>query len=203
MRKKIRFFRQHTSETCGASCALMILDLYRKVQYPTEKQELKLYEIYRFRAFRGITGAALARCLAQNNLDVRLIHSAEQMLENRNGYFEPDLYQSLRDEYSAMLDSCAHLIDVRNGADITCESLIRELDEGRQLILECVVPGNADGVHTEVLHWILVYGYEDGEFLACDPLCSKIRLTEEEIAHDMDTPIGKILISVGKPDPGV
>jgi len=37
--------------------------------------------------------------------------------------------------------------------------------------------------------------------LACDPLCSKIRLTREELSHDMDTPIGKILISVGQPAP--
>ena len=198
MRKKIRFFRQHTMETCGASCVLMILDLYRKVQYPTEKQERKLYEIYRSRAFCGMPGAAIACCLSLNDLDVRLIHSSEQMLENRDGYFDAGLYEKLREEYSVLLSLCDQTVDVRNGVDITCEFLKRELAEGRQLILECIVPGNADGIHEETLHWIVVYGYADGEFLACDPLCSKIRLTEEEITHYMDTPVGKILVSVGE-----
>lgn len=28
MRKKIRFYKQHTMETCGSACMLMLLDLY-------------------------------------------------------------------------------------------------------------------------------------------------------------------------------
>lgn len=47
MRKKIRFYKQHTLESCGAACMLMLLDLYRKVEYPTPKQERKLYSLYR------------------------------------------------------------------------------------------------------------------------------------------------------------
>ena len=66
MRKKIRFFRQHTMKTCGPSCMLMILDLYRKVAYPAAKQEAKLYNLYHSPAFLGTTGAAIADCLSKN-----------------------------------------------------------------------------------------------------------------------------------------
>ena len=43
MKKKLRFFRQHSMETCGISCILMALDYYGKVKYPTVTQERRLY----------------------------------------------------------------------------------------------------------------------------------------------------------------
>ena len=58
MRKKIRFYKQHTLESCGAACMMMLLDFYRKVEYPTPKQERKLYSLYRSQAFLGMNGAA-------------------------------------------------------------------------------------------------------------------------------------------------
>lgn len=202
MRKKIRFFRQHTLETCGPSCALMLLDFYRKVKYPTQKQERKLYGIYRSRAFPGTSGAALACCLSRNNLDVRLLHSSERMMENKNGYFSDPLYHALLEEYHAALASCRERISVRTGVPITCAFLKQELNRGRQLLLQCIIPGNADGIHEETLHWVVVYGYEGDEFLVCDPLCSKIRLTSDEAEHYMDTPIGTICLSVGETSSG-
>ena len=36
MKRKVRFFRQHSLETCGISCMLMVLDAFGKVLYPTE-----------------------------------------------------------------------------------------------------------------------------------------------------------------------
>ena len=198
MRKKIRFFHQHTPETCGPSCALMLLDLYRKVKYPTPKQERKLYGIYRSRAFLGTSGAALARCLSRNALDVRLIHSSEQMMENKNGYFADSLYRALLEEYREALASCEGRISVQTGVAVTCDFLQKELNEHRQLLLQCIVPGDADGIHNETLHWVVIYGYDGDEFLVCDPLCSKIRLTSDEVEHYMDTPIGTICLSVGE-----
>ena len=65
-------------------------------------------------------------------------------------------------------------------------------------MLECIIPGNADGLHDEVLHWILIYGYEGEVFLACDPLSAKIRLKSEKLENYMDTSIGKICIVVGE-----
>ena len=99
MRKKIRFYKQHTMETCGAACMLMILDLYRKVEYPTPKQERKLYSLYRSEAFKGINGAAIANCLSRNHLEVSLLHSSPQLMENRDAYFPEELFaRSFRTE---------------------------------------------------------------------------------------------------------
>lgn len=198
MRKKIRFFKQHTMETCGAACMLMILDLYRKVEYPTPKQELKLYSLYRSRAFKGMNGAAIANCLSKNNLQIALHHSSHQMMDNRDGYYSEELYEALLEEYRADAGKCAGRVRLTTGAVITCSTLRQALDAGRQIILQCIVPGNADGIHDHALHWVVVYGYEGEDFLVCDPLSSKIRITAEALESYMDTPIGRICIVVGE-----
>ena len=78
------------------------------------------------------------------------------------------------------------------------DTIKAELFKNRQVIVETIVPGNADGVHDHVLHWILVYGYADGEFLIVDTdYEKKTTLTKGELEAFMDTPIGKIIISVG------
>ena len=197
MRKKIRFFKQHTMETCGAACMLMILDLYRKVKYPTPKQEMKLYSLYRSSAFKGVNGAAIANCLSRNHLEVTLVQSFRQKMDNRDDYYTEELYEALQGEYEAALDKCRDRIRLVVDADITCNSLKQELNRGKQIILQCIVPGNADGIHDHTLHWIVVYGYEKEEFLVCDPLSSKIRITAEALENYMDTPIGRICIVTG------
>lgn len=198
MRKKIRFYKQHSLETCGPACMLMLLDLYRKIEYPTPKQEMKLYSLYRSKAFRGVNGAAIANCLSKNNLAVHLVHSSSQMMDNREEYFPENLFAKLLTEYQAEIEKCADRIRISTGADITCATLRQELDADRQIILETIIPGDADGIHDHVLHWILVYGYEGDSFLACDPLSEKIKMTATELEEYMDTPIGKIYIAVGK-----
>ena len=196
MRKKLRFYRQHTMETCGPACMLMLLDLYRKTQYPTPKQEMKLYGLYRSRAFKGTRGASIALCLARNGLDVHLVHSSSEMLDNRDGYYTDELYSALLAEYQAEVEKCKGKISLFTGVEVTCGTLRQELDAGRQIIMKTIVPGNADGIHDHTLHWILVYGYEGNHFHVCDPLSSKIKLTAAEMEHYMDTPVGRIYISV-------
>lgn len=198
MRKKIRFFKQHAMETCGPACMLMLLDLYRRVEYPTPKQEAKLYSLYRSSAFKGVNGAAIADCLSKNNLEVTLFQSFHNKMDNRDGYYSEELYESLRREYQAALEKCIDRINLITDAVITCELFKQELDSGKQIILQCIVPGNADGIHDHTLHWIVVYGYEEDEFLVCDPLSSKIRITEEALENYMDTPIGRICVVTGE-----
>lgn len=198
MRKKIRFYKQHTMETCGPACMLMLLDLYRKVEYPTPKQEAKLYSLYRSRAFKGTNGAAIANCLSKNGLAVHMLNSSPRMMDNQDGYFSDELYEALLAEYHSEARKCADRIKSTTGAEITCATLKAALDEGKQLIVQCIVPGDADGIHDHVLHWIVVYGYEGDVFLVCDPLSSKIRLTAEELENYMDTPIGRICIVTGE-----
>lgn len=197
MRKKIRFYKQHSMETCGPACMLMLLDLYGKIEYPTPKQEMKLYSLYRSKAFRGVNGAAIANCLARNGLDVHLVLSSLQMMDNRNGYFSDALFAELLVEYQSEEAKCFDKISIASGVEINCDLLRRELDAGRQIILETFIPGNADGIHDHVLHRIIVYGYEGEMFQVCDPLSSKIKLPAEALDAYMDTPIGKIYLAVG------
>ena len=196
MREKIRFYKQHSMETCGPACLLMLLDLYRKIEYPTQKQEMKLYSLYRSQVFRGVNGAAMANCLSKNHLTVHLAHSSLQMMENREAYFSEKLFDELLREYQAEIEKCANQVQISAGVEITCTTLRQELDANRQIVLETIIPGNADGLHEYTLHWILVYGYEADFFLCCDPLSSKIKLTAEELEDYMDTPIGKIYLAV-------
>ena len=105
MKHRIRFFKQHSNETCGIACALILLDYYdRKVSYPTPKMEAKLYKHYKSAALKkGVPGAQLACLLARNKLDVKLIHSSENILENRDGYFAPEVFDAFLSEYTAKL----------------------------------------------------------------------------------------------------
>ena len=198
MRKKLRFYKQHSMETCGPACMLMLLDLYGKIEYPTPKQEMKLYSLYRSKAFKGVNGAAIANCLSRNRLNVHLAQSSPQMMDNRDGYFEKELYAALLAEYHAEIEKFVSNIRLSTGAEITCDTLRQELDVGRQIILQTLIPGDADGIHDHVLHWVVVYGYEEDMFHVCDPLSSKIKLTTKELEGYMDTPIGKIYIAVSE-----
>ena len=196
MRKKLRFYKQHSMETCGPACMLMLLDLYEKIEYPTQKQERKLYSLYRSKAFRGVNGAALASCLSRNGLDVHLVHSSPQMMDNRDGYFPEELFAQLLAEYRSEVKKCSDRVSIVSGAEISCDTLRQELDKGKQIILETFIPGDADGLHDHVLHWIVVYGYDGDLFHVCDPLSSKIKLTAAELETYMDTPIGRIYLTV-------
>lgn len=196
MRKKLRFYKQHSMETCGPACMLMLLDLYEKIEYPTQKQERKLYSLYRSKAFLGVNGAALASCLSRNGLDVHLVHSSPQMMDNRDLYFPEELFAQLLAEYRSEVKKCSDSVSIVSGAEISCDTLRQELDKGKQIILETFIPGDADGLHDHVLHWIVVYGYDGDLFHVCDPLSSKIKLTAAELETYMDTPIGRIYLTV-------
>lgn len=198
MRKKLRFYKQHSMETCGPACMLMLLDLYGKIEYPTQKQEMKLYSLYRSKAFKGVNGAAIANCLSRNGLNVHLVHSSPQIMDNRDGCFPEELFTQLLHEYQAEAEKCPGKVSSTIGREISCDTLRQELDAGRLIILETIIPGDADGIHDHVLHWIVVYGYEGDLFHVCDPLSSKIKLTIKELEQFMDTPIGKIYIAVGQ-----
>lgn len=196
MRKKMRSFRQHTKETCGAACILMLLDYYRKVRYPTQKMEHKLYAIYRSRAFRGMPGSYAADCLSRNGLQVQLLHSAKDYMENQDDYYEEPLFHALHQEYKTRAAACAERVELRTGMFLDCGTLKALLAEGKTLMVQCIVPGNADGIHTHTLHWIVVYGWEAGEFLTCDPCYGKYRIPEADMETYMDTPIGRIFLTV-------
>ena len=71
-----------------------------------------------------------------------------------------------------------------------------QLGKGKLMIVQCIVSGDADGIHDETLHWILLYGYEGESFFACDPLSGKIKLSETELEEYTHTPVGAICVAV-------
>ena len=200
MKKKIRFFRQHSLETCGISCILMILDYYGKVKYPTPGQEMKLYRLYGCRSFKGTLASAIADCLSKNGLHVGLYHSSAEYMENEDGYYPEELYRAMLEEYKETVQQIRNRVPVETECGFSPDWYREKLDEGKKLIVQCIVPGNADGMHDRTLHWILLYGYEDGMFLACDPLSRKIRLSEEELGYYTKTPVGSVCVAVDSND---
>ncbi|MBP3685119.1 MAG: hypothetical protein J6J12_09210 [Oscillospiraceae bacterium] len=183
-------------ETCGICCALMLLDLYGRTMYPTPKQKHMLYDNYGSKAFKGTTGAALADLLAKNGLRVRLLHSSPDMMDNRDGYFTPDIFEPFLQEYHQKAAECEGRVEIQTGAEINCEVLKQELHRGRKLILQCIVPGDADGIHDHTLHWVVVSGCQGDIFRVCDPEKSVRFLTGEEMEDYMNTPIGRICLVV-------
>lgn len=198
MKKKVRFFRQHSLETCGISCILTALDYYGKVKYPTAKQERRLYALYGCKAFKGTLASAIAQCLLRNQLDVSLYHSSPRYMENRNGYYPEPLYEALLAEYTQTLREIEGQAHVETGCALTPAWYRAQLGEGKLLFVQCVVPGDADGMHDETLHWVLMYRCDEGGFWVCNPLDRKIQLTEEELIHYTDTPIGQVCVAVGE-----
>jgi len=204
--KRIRFFKQHTSESCGIACVLMILDAWRRVKYPTEKQEKKLYALFKCKAFKGTLASSLGECLYRNGLDVTLFYSAECCLENQGSYYPPSLYTRILDENNDILARIHDQVNIvlKKGFSITLDLLRDELDKGKLLILQVVVPGDLeiDGLHTRILHWVVAYGYDEKGFMICDPWPynqkHKLALSEAELEQYMDTPVGRAVIAVGE-----
>ena len=140
MKRKIRFYRQRTGETCGPSCAMMMLDFYRKIEYPSPFMENRLYFLYRSRTYKGMTAAALADCLSRHGLDVRLMHSEPEYMINRGEYFENELFRAFRAEYIEKLAGCKDRVRITAGDAIDHRLIQKELEGGRLVAAECIVP---------------------------------------------------------------
>lgn len=204
MRKKIRFFNQNifeegnvkNYETCGIACILMILDLYRR-EDPTKSLARQMYGSYKSDAYgRGILGSTIAYVLSKRGLTVSLMHSSAEILDNKGQYFEKKLFDSLLEEWKWYIEKCQNSAKILTGVTITCDTIKEQILCGKQVIVLSLVDGNADGMHEKVLHWIVVYGYQENKFLVCDPGKCKRSFSEEELWEYMDTPLGQICITV-------
>jgi len=195
--RKIRIYYQHTNETCGICCALMLMD-YFGIDFPTVGKEKSLYNDYQTDAFPGTSGAAVALLLSRRRLQVTLAHSSEALIDNQEGYYPPDVYEKLLDEYNTRIADSNGAVLVEKGVKIDCAALRRELAQNRLVIVQRLVPGNADGMHDHVLHGTLLYDCDDTHFFACDPSFGKLKMTDAELEADMDTPVGRMYISAGR-----
>ncbi len=205
--RKISFFGQHAfeefgitnTETCGISCGLMVLDYFEK-ERPSKRRERELYMKYKIKGKenKGTLGGAVARILAEKGLLVKLVYSSENLLDN----FDPDRLEKYYPEefFNQLLEQHKRHIEIgrfgtQKDTDITSETIEKELFDGNLVILQCFIDGNADGIHEKVMHWILIYGIKEEEFLICDPLFGKTTITKEETENYMKTPFGKVYIT--------
>lgn len=197
--KKIKFFGQHAfeefgvtdKETCGISCALMVLDYFDK-GHPSKVKEIDLYRKYKIKGNKGTLGGAVARILAEKGLSVRLVHSSENLFDN-DGYYSEEMFGDFLDQHKKHIKAGGFVSE--KGTEITAETVKRELSEGNLVVLQCFIDGDADGMHDKVMHWILVYDFGGENFYICDPLSGKIEITKEEMEEYIKTPFGKIYIA--------
>lgn len=194
---KVRFWKQHSMETCGAACTLMALDAFG-IDFPTVGKEMALYRMYRSRCMPGMQGGAVALALVRRGLAVTLFHASPNMVDNQDGYYPPELHAAILEEHREAVNRAGQALTLRVGQPVTPAFLRAELARERLAIVEILVPGDADGMHDQVLHGVLLYGTDGPDFLACDPLRGRIRLSEQALASAMDTPAGTMAIIVGK-----
>ena len=199
--RTITFFRQHSPTTCGPSCVLMLLDYYERIDYPTEKMEENLYNRYKVNGYKGMTGAAVARCLSypKNRLKVHLVQSFEERMENKGNLFAESDYEKITESHQMHLRGCADRIRLSAGMKFDCDFLKAQLALRKKIIVEFIVPEQRDGPPS-VLHWVILesYDHEADRFRVRDPNREvKLRyLSSEELETFMDTPIGRICIVV-------
>lgn len=198
---KVRFWKQHTMETCGIACALMALDAFG-IDYPTVAKEQHLYRRYRSQAAPGTEGGAVACALAKHGLAVTLICSGAEIIDDRSSYYPPEMRAALQAENRAWLERAQGAVRFQPGAAIDAEYLRAQLEQERLVIAQVCIPGDADGLHDHVLHGVLLYGVEGEEFLLCDPLKGKRRVAAAELEALMDTPVGRMAICVGRREEG-
>lgn len=202
MRKKIRFYGQHTRQTCGSACMLMLLDYYSKITYPTRKMEQELYSRYHVNGYKGIIGSAVANCLSspKNALLVHLVQSFSDRMENRGELFTEKEYELLTASYAMHLQACKDRIRFSPAVDFDGAFLMQALRDRKKIILECFIP-EFEGEPPSVLHWIILDAFDEetGLFRVRDPnpQVKLLHLTAAELEAYMDTPIGKICILVG------
>lgn len=194
---KVRFWKQHTMETCGIACVLMVLDAFG-IDYPTVAKEQHLYRRYRSQAAPGTEGGAIACALAKHGLEVTLACSGAEVIDDRSGYYPPEMLVALLAENRAWLERAQGAVFFEPGAIIDTEYLRAQLEQERLVIAQVCIPGDADGLHDHVLHGVLLYGVEGDEFLVCDPLSGKRRITGCELDALMKTPVGRMAIAVGR-----
>lgn len=201
--KKMKFYGQHgfedigitKFETCGISCMMMALD-YFGIEFPKKSKEPIYYRRYKVQKQKGTLGSAIAFALAERGLDVKIVHSSENYLDNKDGYYSEELYNIFLEQHKKYIKKGGFLSET--GAKINCDAIKNELSEEKLVILQTFIEGDADGIHDRVMHWILIYGFENEIFKVCDPGCGKITLSEKEVLEYMETPFGRTYISVGE-----
>ena len=189
MIKDIKPYKQNKM-TCAIACMLMILEYNRKIEKANISDEFTLYDMYHSQYMEGTPFSALALHLGKNGLKTKLIHSEKTMFNNEKHLISEYIFEKLITEYNYYIDKGKKYgLEVETGIDISSKLLKQYLDQDTLIIIA--------GMHKNMFHAVLLYGYENNNFYICDPIsASKKKISYEELYSFMNTAIGKLLLIV-------
>ena len=112
------------------------------------------------------------------------------MFNNEKHLISEYIFEKLITEYNDYIDKGKKYgLEVENGIDISSKLLKQYLDQDTLIIIA--------GMHKNMFHAVLLYGYEKNNLYICDPIsASKKKISYEELYSFMNTAIGKWLLIV-------
>lgn len=191
MEKEIQPYRQ-TGMTCAIACMLMVLQYYGKIEKANRLYENEYFRRYRSKYLDGTPFSAIAYHLAKNDLKTEIIHSCPEIFDNSANMLSENMFKLSMQEYSKYLDAARNNgAKIKNGCTIDTSMLRKCLEEDKMVIIA--------GQIGEILHAILVCGYNEDKFIVCDPLYKeKSIMAAEEIDRFMATALGKWCVTVSQ-----
>lgn len=189
MNKNVRPYKQR-GDTCAIACMMMVLEYYKKIDKANWYDERRLYKIYGSKYISGTPFSALAYHMSKKGLNVVMYHKDINLFNNNKRILDDYDFELAMNEYKENLNIAEKSgTKVINGVDINVNLLKEKIDEDNLIILAGEISGR--------YHAILLTGYDDRDFIVCDPLYKEKQIrTFDEIEDYMDTSIGKWFITV-------
>lgn len=189
MIKNVKPYRQR-GDTCAICCMMMAMEYYKVMEKANWYDERRLYNVYHSKYLPGTPFSALAYHLSKNEIDTEIYHSDSNIFNNNKGVLCSDEFELAMEEYKEYLEMANKSgTKIINGVDISTDLLKEKLMDGKMIILAGEVPGG--------YHAILLNGYENDNFIVCDPLYKDQKtMSASQIDIFMDTSIGKWFITV-------
>ena len=190
MDKNIKPYKQR-GDTCAIACLMMALEYYNVIEKANWYDERRLYKIYGSKYMSGTPFSALAYHFSKNGLNTTLYHEDSNLFNNNKNALSEENFNFAMDEYKQYLkraeDNSAKVV---NGIIINSRLIRSKLEEGNIVILAGQNPGGG-------YHAIIVSGYENDEFIVCDPQYKTKQYKKcDEIDKFINTDIGKWFITV-------
>lgn len=191
LHKEVPHYGQ-TDDSCGAVCLMSALNYFNLSGLDKKTEDVTHHKV-KSSYTSGDYFSKMALEAGKRGLDTTLIHSEKDMFHNRENFFPPDLYQKLIKEYGvAVKEAEQNGVRVLNGTEVSTER-IREYLEDDSLVILAGYLGN------NILHSILLSGYNPEGFVVMDPLKSKRRVVSQGyIERFSETPIGSWMIVIRK-----
>lgn len=189
MEKNVVPYKQR-GDTCAIVCMMMVLEYYKIIEKVNWYDEKRLYRIYHSRYMNGTPFSAIAFHIAKKGLNVSIYHESKNLFENNSCLIDQDTFENALKEYKEYLKYAKNNgAKIINGIPINTKLLKQKLLEDNLIILA--------GQTTYTYHSILLTGYNNLEFIICDPLHkTKQSRSFDEIENFINTNIGKWFITI-------